>query len=91
MKHIKSFILTSTALCSLAISVAQADEYALDDDNIEALYFDFVYEPKVVKKPSRTNFIKDEVVLLYSTEDISKVKKITQKYNLKPASSTVLA
>ena len=91
MKHIKLFILTSTALCSLVISAIHANEYSLDDDNIEPLYFDFVYEPKVVEKSSRTNFIKDEVVLLYSTEDTSKVKKVTQKYNLKPASSTVLA
>ncbi len=91
MKHIKLIILTSAALCSLAISTLQADEYALDDESIEPLYFDFVYEPKVVKKPRRSNYIKDEVVLLYSIEDTSKVKNITQKYNLKPASSTVLA
>ena len=73
------------------MSAVQADEYALDEESIEPLYFDFIYEPKVVKKPSRSNYIKDEVVLLYATENISKVKNITQKYNLKPASSTVLA
>lgn len=91
MKHIKLSILTSIAVCSLSMSAVQADEYALDEESIEPLYFDFIYEPKVVKKPSRSNYIKDEVVLLYATENISKVKNITQKYNLKPASSTVLA
>ncbi|WP_299878776.1 S8 family serine peptidase [uncultured Cocleimonas sp.] len=91
MKHIKLSILSSAAICSLAIGAVQADEYALDDENKEPLYFDFVYEPKIVKKPRRSNYIKDEVVLLYATEDISKVKNITQKYNLNPASSTVLA
>lgn len=91
MKHFKLFILITSAIYVLAIGTVQADEYAVDDENIEPLYFDFVYEPKVVKKPGRSNYIKDEVVLLYSTENTSKVKRITQKYNLKPASSTVLA
>ncbi|GAA0421069.1 hypothetical protein GCM10009133_31890 [Cocleimonas flava] len=61
----------------------------MDNEGAEPLYFDFVYEPKV--KPRRSNYIKDEVVLLYSTENISKVKNITEKYNLNPASTTVLA
>jgi len=91
VKHIKLSIITGAAICSLGIGAVQADEYALDNESVEPLYFDFVYEPKVVKKQRRSNYIKDEVVLLYSTEDISKVKNITQKYNLKPASSTVLA
>ncbi|TCJ88966.1 subtilisin family serine protease [Cocleimonas flava] len=89
MKHIKLTFLSSAVFCSLAISGVHADEYALDNEGAEPLYFDFVYEPKV--KPRRSNYIKDEVVLLYSTENISKVKNITEKYNLNPASTTVLA
>ncbi|MEB8431285.1 S8 family serine peptidase [Cocleimonas sp. KMM 6892] len=89
MKHIKLTFLSSAVFCSLAISGVHADEYALDNEGAEPLYFDFVYEPKV--KPRRSNYIKDEVVLLYSTENISKVKNITQKYNLNPESTTVLA
>ncbi|KAG1658147.1 Thermophilic serine proteinase [Nymphon striatum] len=88
LKKVESVPGKKVTTCSFAINLAYADGYALDE-NVEPLYFDFVYEPKAA--PVRTNFIKDELVLLYSTENTSKVKKITQKYNLKPASSTVLA
>jgi subtilisin family serine protease len=43
------------------------------------------------KAPERTNFKKDEVVLLYSSDSKISIKDITRKYNLKTKSKTVLS
>lgn len=46
--------------------------------------------PPAKPKPPRTNFIKDEVVLLYSNKNQKVIRDVTQKYNLKPKSKVVL-
>ena len=45
-----------------------------------------------VKKiiPPRSNFVKDELVLLYPSDKGEQLNKITQKYNLKPTSKVLL-
>ena len=43
------------------------------------------------KAPERSNFKKDEVVLLYPSDSTVNVNDITRKYNLKAKSKTVLA
>lgn len=49
--------------------------------------------PPPVKKviPPRTNFINDEVLIVYPNKDASKIKAITQRYHLKPTSRVVLS
>ncbi len=75
---------------SLTHSVS-AQNYSLDGGEVDSLYFDFIYPPKPVKKLERTNFVKDEVVLLYPADKSVQVNKLTEKYNLKQASKSVLA
>ncbi len=73
------------------VNSASAQNYILEDENAEPLYFDFIYEPGPTKKPERTNFVKDEVVLLYPADKGGQINQITQKYNLKTASKSVLS
>ena len=47
--------------------------------------------PPVVVIPPRTNFTKDELVLLYPGNDQTKIKSVTQRYNLKPISKVNLS
>lgn len=42
-------------------------------------------------KPQRNNFIKDEIILLYPKKDSSSINQITQKYNLKTNSRSMLS
>ena len=77
-------------LASIGVNSASAQNYILEDESVEPLYFDFVYSPKK-PKPERTNFVKDEVVLLYPADKGSQVNQITKKYNLKTASKSVLS
>lgn len=46
--------------------------------------------PPAKPKPPRTNFIKDEVVLLYSSKNQKVIRNVTKKYNLKPKSKVIL-
>jgi len=54
----------------------------------------FGVKPKKVvvpPPPKRTNYIKDEVVLLYPSDSNINIKAITKKYNLKPTEKVILA
>lgn len=46
--------------------------------------------PPAKPKPPRTNFIKDEVVLLYSSKNKNEIAVVTKKYKLKPKIKVVL-
>jgi subtilisin family serine protease len=50
-------------------------------------------KPKSIKKvpPPRSNYIKDELVLLYPKDESSAVNQITQKYHLKPTTKVILS
>lgn len=45
----------------------------------------------VVKPPERTNFVKDEVVLLYPSSSKVDINSITKKYNLKAKEKAILS
>ena len=96
MKHIKfyhpTFTLYTLILCatSVAVSSLSAREHRFID-NCEAFNLSPKCTPLPQKKPLRSNFIKNEVVLLYSSKDQQSVIDVTKKYNLKPKSKTSLA
>ena len=83
------FTVISFGSIFLLSSASAQDNYLLDDDSAEPLYLDFIYPPKQ-KKPERTNFIKDEILLLYPTEKGNQINTLTKKYNLKTASKSIL-
>jgi len=74
------------------VSTACAQNYLLEDESAEPLYFDFVFEPErpVPKVPERTNFIKDEVILLYPAEQGDSINKIASKYGLETKNKAIL-
>lgn len=74
------------------MSILSAENYLVEDDSAEPLYFDFIYAPKKIKKkPKRTNYIKDEVVLLYPIDKSYEIKRLTKQYNLKPGNRVLLS
>ena len=81
-----SFVLLSAAV----VSFAGAQNYLVEDEDAEPLYFDFIYEPDR-PVPPRTNFVKDEVVLLYPSDQSGAINNITKKYGLETSSKVVLS
>lgn len=95
MKHIKhsSLILSSFLLLFFNTSIVCAQPNPKDlrfIDECEAFNLSEKCAPIIIPPP-RTNFIKDELVLLYSAKHAKDIAKITQKYELKPKSKTVLS
>ena len=72
------------------MSTTSAQNYLVEDDSADPAYFDFVYEPDR-PIPARTNFVKDEIVLLYPADKGGSVNSIAKKYGLVPSSKTVLS
>jgi len=72
------------------VSFAGAQNYLVEDEDAEPLYFNFVYEPDR-PIPARTNFVKDEVVLLYPADQGGSVNSIAKKYGLETSSKVVLS
>jgi len=72
------------------VGFAGAQNYPLEDEDAEPLYFDFIYEPDR-PVPPRTNFVKDEVVLLYPADKGGSVNSIAKKYGLETSSKVVLS
>ena len=92
MKHFNSliyFAVISFGSTILLSSASAQDNYLLDDDSAEPLYLDFIYLPKK-KKPERTNFVKDEILLLYPADKNTQINSLTKKYNLITASKSIL-
>lgn len=72
------------------MSFSAAQNYLIEDEDAEPLYFDFVYEPDR-PVPQRTNFIKDEIVLLYPADKSYEVSQIAKKYGLETNSKELLS
>jgi len=102
VKHIKFtflFFITFFVLTSNVIINAQpSKQQPLFADECEAFNLSSKCRPvikskvtpKPIPKPARSNFIKDEVVLLYSTKNPGAAAAVTKKYNLKPKVKAVL-
>jgi subtilisin family serine protease len=103
VKHIKFygslFTITITLLIStfIFVSNAAAQEQRFIDD-CEAFNLSSkcippkkTIAPKPKPIPLRSNFIKDEVILLYSSNDQKSVIDVTKKYRLKPKSKVTLS
>lgn len=87
--------LAFTLLSTLLVSSVGAQNYLLENGEAEPMYFDFVYEPDrpvppAPKPPERTNFIKDEVVLLYSAEQGDTINALASKYGLETKNKAIL-
>lgn len=94
IKLIQFFLFTlSTSFLLVSFCSGQENHFfnQLNED-CGTFNLDFACQPQPIKKtPLRTNFIKDEIVLLYPADETSGIKKITEKYHLKPTSKVVLS
>jgi len=90
VKHINFKKLLIAFFATTVVANISAENYLVEDDSAEPVYFDFVYEPDR-PIPPRTNFVKDEIVLLYPSDKSGAVSKIANKYGLETASKTVLS
>lgn len=74
------------------MSHTSAQDFQKLDNNCVTFNLGCQPKPKLVKIiPPRTNFIKDELVLLYPGDKAEGIKQITEKYHLKPTSKIVLS
>lgn len=90
MKYFKiRFLILGFGLFAFS-SIATASDYLLDDEDKEPLYFDFIYGAPAKPIP-RSNFIKDELLLLYPADKGQSINQLTKKYNLKAKSKAVLS
>lgn len=90
MKHIKLTKLFISLFATLAVANLSAENYLVEDESADPVYFDFIYEPDR-PIPPRTNFVKDEVVLLYPADKAGAANDITKKYGLEANSKVVLS
>ena len=90
MKHFNLIHLLVTLFVTLSVASLSAENYLVEDESADPVYFDFIYEPDR-PIPPRTNFVKDEVVLLYPADKAGSVKNITKKYGLETSSKVVLS
>ena len=90
MKNFNFTKIIITVFAASFVANVCAENYLVEDDNSDPLYFDFVYEPDR-PVPARTNFVKDEVVLLYPADKSGAVNEIAKKYGLEAGSKTVLS
>ncbi len=80
-------MLATVSVASLSVN---AENYLVEDESADPVYFDFIYEPDR-PIPQRTNFVKDEVVLLYPADKAGSVNDITKKYGLETSSKVILS
>lgn len=102
MKNFKLLVLFYFSLLGLSSACASDFHELLDDCstyNIDPLCdpkpkLKLKPKPKPVPPPvipPRNNFIKDELLILYPASEASKIKKITDKYNLEPEDRVFLS
>ena len=93
MKNINKKSLFTSIFATLLVANVNAENYLVEDDSADPVYFDFIYEPDrpAPPKPVRSNFIKDEVVLLYPADKSGSVSALAKKYGLEASSKTVLS
>jgi len=99
-KNFKLIILTIFYLNLFTGSYACANGFSDLQDDCNTYNLDSSCKPKPEikpklkptppQKPSRTNFIKDEILILYPKSETSRIKKLTDKYNIEPTSRVVL-
>jgi len=80
----------SILLCTVVVNTASAQNFFVEEDGTDPAYFDFVYKEKP-PAPQRTNFVKDEIVLLYPADKAGSVSNIAKKYGLQTSSKSVLS
>ncbi len=90
MKRFKLKKLLTFVFSAFIVGSVSAENYLLEDDNAEPVYFDFIYEPDR-PIPPRTNFIKDEIILLYPADGGDSVNSLAKKYGLETSSKVVLS
>jgi len=79
-----------TLFSTTLVSFVGAQNYLIEDEDSEPLYFDFVYEPDR-PIPPRTNFVKDEIIFLYPADKGDSVNSIADKYGLETSSKIILS
>ncbi len=98
VKNFKLLVLFCFSLFGL--SSACANDFHVLPDDCSTYNIDPLCDPKPKLKPKplpppvippRNNFIKDELLILYPASEASKIKKITDKYNLKPENRVFLS
>jgi len=101
-KNFKRILLTIFYLNLFTVSYAYANGFSNLPDDCSTYNLDSSCNPKPrikpklkpalsLPKPSRTNFIKDELLIVYPKSEASNIKKITDKYNLAPIDRVVLS
>jgi len=98
VKHINIFrklIISSAVVASFMLAgIASADRAYFTEGCAQydfALSCIFGVQVAPPKPPERTNFKKDEVVLLYPSDSAVNIKEISRKYNLTTKSTTILS
>lgn len=76
-------------LFNSASSFERDDE--LFEEDCDTFNFDAACRPEPAPPPARTNFIKDQIVLLYESNKGAGVKDLTKRYNLRTISQNVLS
>ncbi len=94
MKRIKivhKLFLGTVIASTLIVGVASADRAYFTKDCAKYNFaLSCIFGVKI-PPPERTNFKKDEVILLYSSDSTVNVNDITRKYNLKTKSKVILS
>lgn len=88
-KHLSTIFLFSAFFASTAGALPSKQDLKFIE-KCESFNLSSSCRPPAKPKPPRTNFIKDEVVLLYSSKNQKVIRNVTKKYNLKPKSKVIL-
>ena len=75
---------------TLVVGGVNAENYNVEKSNEGPAYFDFIYEPNR-PVPARTNYVKDEIILLYPTDKAGSINSLAKKYGLEASSRVVLS
>lgn len=101
MKLIK-FLFVSVLLILVNHTVF-AENYNVESEDQEPLYLDFIFAPKKINKTpqvtkkvfkptnKRTNYIKDELVLLYASDKVDSITNLLQQFKLDQKSKDSLS
>ena len=90
VKHFNIKNILFTFLATVSVASVSAENYLVEDEAADPVYFDFIYEPDR-PIPPRTNFVKDQVVLLYPADQAGAMNELTKKYGLTANSKVVLS
>jgi len=100
VKNFKHHLVLSFLFISVfSGSYAGADGFSQLPDDCSTYNLDSACNPKPkikptavpAPKPQRTNFIKDELLIVYPKSEAAQIKKLTDKYHLKPTVRVLLS